>query len=67
MPSSGLQSIWIGLPSTGVLGFTHIVPQDGTGTVRVRTVSQYSRAGLYTYRPARRGLRAQRSQGLQWV
>ena len=26
MPSSGLQLIWIGLPSTDVLGFTHIVP-----------------------------------------
>jgi hypothetical protein len=30
MPSSGLHSIWIGLPSTDVLGFTHIVPQGGT-------------------------------------
>jgi hypothetical protein len=30
MPSSGLQSIRIGLPSTRVLGFTHIVPQGGT-------------------------------------
>jgi hypothetical protein len=30
MPSSGLQSIWIRLPSTDVLGFTHIVPQGGT-------------------------------------
>ena len=30
MPSSGLHSIWIGSPSTDVLGFTHIVPQVGT-------------------------------------
>ena len=30
MPSSGLQSIWVRLPSTDVLGFTHIVPQGGT-------------------------------------
>ena len=30
MPSSGLDTLWIGLPSTDVLGFAHIVPQGGT-------------------------------------
>jgi len=33
IPSSGLQSIWIRLPSTDVLGFTHIVPRGGTSEI----------------------------------
>jgi hypothetical protein len=45
----------------------HAVPQGGTPAIMGRPDSQHSRAGLDTYRPARRGFRTRRTQGIQEV